>query len=763
MQAPFFDDDFQRWRGFYGDPLRYHSAETRLQNGRQTNKGQCAEAPPGVVRLLLSMTANAVRAIDRAMLSSAPSVPVIAEVALGLRALPADAGSLSSLLSLDPVFVLRMLRASEALDRPPGESAARRIDAVLDAGGRALMQSALLDTQHWSGRFPGVPDGFRRYWTHSLLTAETARELSLRGGKSDPEEAFIAGLLLDVALPLLSRSVEYAPLLAQGNVESLVTMQERSAFGISHTEAGAALLPGAWAGDLADALRFHHSDAALFDDAPELLRVVRAAEELSGGGSGDAMQHAALAHALTGLPMEQLNDAWQTACRSTDARLAMLGLGGQGAPSLAGELYRPYFEPVPAIDAQQPALGNLARAGLLAQVLAPTPDTDVWRAYRLAAALLLDLPPPKILLRVSGDMHFATADGAVGRAIERFDLSRGDLEGMRSQLSQGSLWYCDSEQEAALLPVSLQRLMRLSHGDACVIVPMISDGTLEALALHRLSSALLPGLRARAGELDMLAIAAARASHLQRTHDRDLSDLRRSMADHYSAHAKQLRADLHTPLGLLKHQVKSMRLKMGADSMLESELAVFNDQVIRIDTVLQQFESRPPDMVAAAQWTDINQLIEQIVAESDVRTFRSRAITTELHLDSALPPLHLPLAVMRDIMSALLSVSAEQCGSTGRIAVSSADGVNWNGGLFAEIRVRDFGRGMDAARVAALFGQPSMEGEARNTLAHALEQAIALGGSLSCKSAVGQGTVLQLLLPRQTRRTGAGASGGSPA
>jgi hypothetical protein len=154
MQAPFFDDDFQRWRGFYGDPLRYHSAETRLQNGRQTNKGQCAEAPPGVVRLLLSMTANAVRAIDRAMLSSAPSVPVIAEVALGLRALPADAGSLSSLLCFDPVFVLRMLRASEALDRPPGESAARRIDAVLDAGGRALMQSALLDTQHWSGRFP---------------------------------------------------------------------------------------------------------------------------------------------------------------------------------------------------------------------------------------------------------------------------------------------------------------------------------------------------------------------------------------------------------------------------------------------------------------------------------------------------------------------------------------------------------------------------------------------------------------------------------
>jgi hypothetical protein len=89
---------------------------------------------------------------------------------------------------------------------------------------------------------------------------------------------------------------------------------------------------------------------------------------------------------------------------------------------------------------------------------------------------------------VSGDMHFATADGPAGKAVEKFDLSRGDLEGMRSQLSQGRPWYCESEQEAATLPVSLQRLLRLSQGDACVIVPMISDGALEALALHRMPS-----------------------------------------------------------------------------------------------------------------------------------------------------------------------------------------------------------------------------------------------------------------------------------
>jgi signal transduction histidine kinase len=698
------------------------------------------------------MTANAVSAIECAVLSGAPSVPVIAEKALGLRTQQADGLSLAGMLRNDPVFVLRMLRASEALDHSAGDSAARRIDAVIDAGGQALMQAALLDTHHWSSHFATVPDGFRGYWAHSLLTAETARELSLRCGGSDPEEAFIAGLLLDVALPMLAAAPGYADLFAQGHGESFFTSSEQREFGTSHAEIGAALLPAAWAGDLADALRFHHADATLFDDAPELLRVVRAAEELSGGGSGDAMQHAALAHALTGLPMEQLNDAWQTACRHTAERLGTLRLVEEGQILQPGTPYRPQFEAVVHGAQGRPALLELARTGLMAQILSPTPDSDVWRAYRLAGALLLDLPMPQILQPGQADTRFTAMDLPGDPGTHQFDLSHPGLGDIGRALAQGHAWFCDDVQQTARLPVSVQRFLRAAPGQACLIQPMMSDRGVEALALYRLPATQLGGIRARAAELGSLAAAAARALRTQQARTRDLGDLRRSMVDQYAAHSKQLRADLHTPLGLMKHQVKSMRLKMGADSMLESELSVFNDQVARIDLVLQQFESRQPDITAAAQWTDINQLVEQIVAESDERMFRGRGITTELHLDSALPPLHLPLSAMRDVLAALLAVSAEQIGSNGRIAVSSADGVNWNGSLHAELRIRDFGRGMDAARIAALFAAQPADTGARQNLAHALSQIRALGGSLSCKSAVGQGTVFQLLLPRQTRR-----------
>ena len=708
------------------------------------------------IRFLYSMTSNAARVIECAMLSGAPSIPVIAGVALGIQALPGEFPSLAALLRSDPVFVLRLLRASDAIDCPASTGVVRRIDSVIDIGGQALIQAALLDAYQRATGTSQPSAGYCRYWAHSLLTAEIARELSSRCGGSDPDEAYLAGLLHDVALPLLAPVSQYTALLSEGMGEHRFSQRETADFGISHAEVGADLLPEACAGDLADALRFHHADTTLFGDAPELLRVVRAAEELAGGGMGDAIQRAALAHALTGLPMEALNDAWQAARSRANSLLGALQLVEAQAP--VGDLYCPQFEPAVPPEHDAPSLAGLVRTGLFAQMLEPGTGKDIWRSYRLAASLLLDLPMPTVLLPVQGQNGFALMEASGEPGPSQIDLSQPGLDGIRQQLAQGLPWYCESAGQTSVLPVSFQRLLRPARDQACIMLPVLCDGGLEALALHRVPAIAVAGLRPRIQELTGLTAATARALRAQRAHDRDLGELRRSMVDQYAAHSKQLRADLHTPLGLLRHQVKSMRLKTGADSLFDSELSVFSDQIARIDTVLHQFEARPPDISSVAQWTDINQLMEQIVSEVGERTLQPRSITTELRLDPALPPLHLPLAVVRDIVTSLLTAGAEQTGSGGRIVLSSADGLNWNGNQFAEIRIRDFGRGMDAARVAALFEPQPGEIGVRNALVQALAQARALGGVLSCKSAIGQGTVFQLLLPRQTRRRAQGTA-----
>lgn len=699
------------------------------------------------------MTAPAARAIDCAMLSGLPSLPLLADVALGLRALPAGLPSLNALLRHDPVWVLRLLRASALIATPAGDGGAgRRIDAVIDACGNALIQVALLDARARVQRSGVDLAGHRAFWAHSILTAEIARALAAAGSRCDPDESFIAGLLLDVALPLLAVAPGGGERHAHRPTEHELAALETAYGGEHHGEVGAALLSAEWAAGLADALRFSHADGALFIDAPEHLRLARAAEELAGGGAADTTQQRALAQRLTGLSADALDSALQAAHSRAFERCRQVEVDAADTLLPAGAPYRPTFA-IAIADAQpddSAALTGFARAGLFSQVYARGDEASLWTSLKLASALLLDLPAPQILRAGQGGGAFMPI-AEQGENAPHIDLAQPGLEGVWRQLSSGAAWLCSDAREAAALPVSLQRLLRVSPGQTGLIQPLRSEAGVEALALYHFPASLTPALMRRSDELHALAEGAARALHQQQLRLRELGELRQGMVEQYAVHARQLRGDLHTPLGLMRHQIKSMRLKMGADAMVDSELTVFGDQIDRIDTVLRQFEGRPPDVSADAQRIDLNQLMEQTVAEVEERVLRARSISTELHLDAALPPLHMPLGVLRELLHALLAISAEQVGTSGRIAVSTAEGLNLNGSLFVEVRVRDFGRGMDAGRVAALFA-PDGSGGKQATPAHALALARSLGGSLSCKSAVGQGTVFQLLLPRTTRR-----------
>lgn len=698
------------------------------------------------------MTAPAARATDCAMPPGLPMLPLVADVALGRRALPAALRSFNALLRLDPLLVLRLLRVAGRLPELPMDGPGARLDAVIDACGRPLLQAALLDADERTRSGAQGGAGHQSFWIHSLFTAEIARELALRTGRANPDDMALAGLLLDVALPLQAMTAPARFSRALGEAE-LVSL-ELDETGRHHGEAGADLLTAPWALELADALRFSHADAALFADEPDSLKLARAAEELAGGGRGDAAQQSLLAQRLTGLDEAAVAEAMRAARLRLVELGHLLGLLRVEQVSAPGLPWCPIFDAQPAPPAEPPVVLELARAGLLAQVCDHESEDPLWRSLDLASALLFDLPSPRVLRADPQQGRRFRAGGSPGQSMAHaMDFAASGMEAVWTALAAGQPWSCADARAASALPVGLQRLLRLSPGEAAWLQPLVSDAGVEALALYRLPASALGSLTVRAGELNALAGASAASLRRQAGRAQALTELRDGMTEQYAVHARQLRGDLHTPLGLLRHQVKSMRLKMGADSLVDSELTVFGDQIERIETVLRQFESRPPDVSAEAQRIDLNQLIEQVVAEADERLFRSRSITTELHLDSALPPLHLPLATLRELLQTLLATSAEHVGTSGRIAVSTAEGVNLNGALFAEIRIRDFGRGMDAARVAALFAADG-SASGRPSLAQALMLARTLGGSLSGKSAVGQGTVFQLLLPRNIRRPG---------
>ncbi|WP_018409919.1 HDOD domain-containing protein [Methyloversatilis thermotolerans] len=689
-------------------------------------------------------------AIDGVLPSGLPTLPFLAGVVLGERALPSGADAPAALLRLDPLWVLRLLRASATLALPSSDRVAQRFETTLAVCGQALLRAAVLADfdERQSGR---LPDPARcRFQLHSLLCAHIARELAQATGQCDMDEAFFAGLLADVALLLLARSEAGAQRMAQVADEHALASAEIEAVGEHHGAMAARLLHGCASDELLDALRFSHAAADLFADAPVLVRILRAAEELSGGSPNDLDVRLSIASALLKLPPDAVAMALARARDGTATAAAWLEL--PAAECLVDEawVFRPEAHTVSAGAPDERLLRRLARDGLLGKAFGHGGDAGIWAQFRVACALLCDCVPLRGWRSEPGSPLWPAIDGGTTEVREALDLS--PLTSVREQLIAGRPVWLEDRLAIQALPVNLQRqLAARGEHRVVLLLPLPASGLVEAVALFRLDLAQHRALSADPEALLALAAAAGGAfAHHHRQH-RELTEQRRALSEHGQRAIRHLRSELHSPIALSRQQIKAMRLKMGAESLVEPEMGVLGDQIQRIETVLEQFEARPSDVSVEVQRVDLNQLVEQVVADAEQRLFRNRVLTTEMHLDSALPPLHLPAAVIRNVLVSLIAVSADQFGAKGRIAFSTAEGLVVNGTAFAEIRVRDFGRGMDSARLAELFAGDGSQG-GRGRLSQALAEVKALGGSLSCKSAVGQGTVFQILLPRTTRR-----------
>jgi HD-like signal output (HDOD) protein len=131
------------------------------------------------------------------------------------------------------------------------------------------------------------------FWQHSIACAAGARLLALDAGRSDPEEAFVGGLLHDVGALILD--LVSAPGTYDRVVQSAddILAAEEAAFGIHHAKAGQTLLrhwrlPEA----LCHGVRFHHHPDAYQSDATGLTALVAGGDHLA-AGVGRSHEHLA--------------------------------------------------------------------------------------------------------------------------------------------------------------------------------------------------------------------------------------------------------------------------------------------------------------------------------------------------------------------------------------------------------------------------------------------------------------------------------------
>jgi HD-like signal output (HDOD) protein len=137
-------------------------------------------------------------------LSSLPQT--MAEVLRLVRDEGASAQNLAEVLGRDPNLAAKVLRAANSSFYGARREIRTIAQAVVTLGTRAVQALALSSsvydlTAGLKGRIDRA-----RFWRHSLESAVASRLIADKAGKSNPDEAFVAGLLHDVGILVLESS-----------------------------------------------------------------------------------------------------------------------------------------------------------------------------------------------------------------------------------------------------------------------------------------------------------------------------------------------------------------------------------------------------------------------------------------------------------------------------------------------------------------------------------------------------------------------------
>jgi putative nucleotidyltransferase with HDIG domain len=136
-----------------------------------------------------------------------PAIPPVALRCIELLRKPEfSLQKAAEIIESDPILAMRIIRVSNSAAMATRDPAKNIQSAVSRLGAlklRALLMECVARPL-FESKDRRIADATRGMWEHSVAVALLAREIAIVLGGSDPEEAYLAGLLHDVGKPILA-------------------------------------------------------------------------------------------------------------------------------------------------------------------------------------------------------------------------------------------------------------------------------------------------------------------------------------------------------------------------------------------------------------------------------------------------------------------------------------------------------------------------------------------------------------------------------
>ena len=607
----------------------------------------------------------------------------------------------------------------------------------------------------------------RAFWKNSLTAAVLAREAARRMNYSQPEEAYLAGLLHNVGrLALLATAPkEYAFNFTARDDEDLCAVEQRT-LQITHAEAGAWLIER-WQLDsfLADSVLYHHEPSARLEAAHPLIRIVRLAHVLSSHANDDGLVDEA--RALCGLDPEAPDELLGLAARQVEKAAIHLGIDLAGADDLPAP---PAFAPPPPVDPVQQRLSEEVRNLVLVSEVGQTfarqqGESNLLEAMTRSARILFDFENAVVLLENPTGQALIGAPTVNQQRIAEFTIPLAKGGTVAQSALDRRLGFI--RRDGRPLGLAEEQLLRMLGTESLVCLPLVAGARCLGVLIGGVASWQLPARQKRERFLQAFGAQAAGALETAMSERGHARRQLAHVAEEYREASRRVVHEVNNPLAIIKNYLSVLDSKLERQEPVSAELSVLNEEIDRVGQLVGSLtEIQPgvatPRVEGAAPAADVAKVVDDVLRLFRTTNFIPANVEIVVSMPDADSRIEGDPDILKQILVNLVKNAIEALSdSGGRIEIANRGHVNRERRLYLELVVSDTGPGLSRDVLANLFSavKSTKEGPHHGlglSIVHSLVKK--LNGHIACRSGT-TGTSFEILLPAHA---GAGATAPLP-
>lgn len=671
---------------------------------------------------------------------------------------------IADIISTDPVLSAKVLKLVNSAYYGCRHSFSSITQAVIYLGANTVKNLALtLTVQQVLGTQLKNKTGLDSvaFWHNSLLCASLAGQLAEKTNSASREDAYLAGLLLNIGKLVLSVTFpeKYSELTDSATTDSEIAVREVGAFGIHHGELGAWMV-GKWhlSSLLADAILYHHDSPGRVGEAFPLVKIAYTANELAEARSDDNFTKGSYRDFfhLESVDIEQLLD---NSREEVDEIAAVLGLtpGGKSASRTGGE---------DAVDRlMQNAVGTLLvdrvenvslLSAFLEELLQAEGLPGMLRSFERAVTLYFEAE--QVLFFFPDDKNIFLQVHTSGQ-----NPLRESCRGLSLPILTSSSYVvkCFQEKNRTETLVEYQDFKSLADR--------------QVLSVLQCPSALVFGLRAKGQSVGVGVIAfsqkdlsfAKKEMALLKTLSRQLAasllferqrqlrsrDLYQERMQAISLAAGKFSHEINNPLGIIGNYLMAMKLKLSSNPEVQNDLVIVDEEIRRISNLVGQMGMFSQTPFTKFEDVDLNLLIKKAVKLMETSLFARKDLQISFIPGSGLGTVLTSADAVKQVLINLLKNAAEALAEGGRVIVRTTkgglEGDGEEGGV--EIIVSDTGPGLPEKVKENLFSPfvtTKAGGHSGLGLSIVHKTVAEIGGKIACTSTQTEGTTFRVSLPR---------------